>query len=278
MGSPPGLNVSTIPTATRNALLGTSSNTTVKPHPNGYYFGYTTHTPYVGDTRVTFKASTGGQASVYGEQSGSSIVPYKAASGKSLLRLDRGTLTVERMFDNATAENKVRTIILRLVRAPIVMALGIGMVLSPLEVVADIIPYVGDIVGGAISCMSASIAAVLSLIVIGIAWAANRPIISGVATSIATVGLAIIGCFIYAARQRKKNNHQIQGNQQPEQGEPDIEVWKYNQQPQMQENMQQEQGEPDIEVWEYNQQPHMQRNQQQEQGEPDIEVWKYNQH
>ena len=79
LGSPPGLNVFTIPTATRNALLGTSSNTTVKPHPNGYYFGYTTHTPYVGDTRVTFKASTGGQASVYGKQSGSSVVPYKAA-------------------------------------------------------------------------------------------------------------------------------------------------------------------------------------------------------
>ena len=241
LGSPPGLNVSTVPSSTRNALI-TGSNATVKTYPNGYYFGNTKSVPYVGHTRVTFQTSEGGQASVYGKQSGSSIVAYVAASGASLLRLDRGTVSVDEMFDKAKAENKALTMILRIVGA-IVMAVGIGMVLSPLEVVADIIPCVGDIVGGAISCVSAIIAAILSLIVIGIAWVANRPIILGIAVA----GLAIIGYFIYAARKGKQNNNQqaqMQGNMQ-----------QNNQQPQMQQN----QGEPDIEVWK---------------GEPDTPVWK----
>ena len=55
--------------------------------------------------------------------------------------------------------------------------------------------------------MSAIIAAILFLIVIGIAWVANRPII----LSIAVAGLAIIGYFIYAARKGKQIS-----NQQPQ--------------------------------------------------------------
>lgn len=183
-----------------------------KSIPYGYYFGASTSAPAVGDYEVTYTGSEGGVASIIAQQQGSSFVKYTAASGGTLYRLDRGTVSADEMFDAAKAENKMLTMILRFVGA-IVMAIGIGMVLSPLEVVADVIPCIGDIVGGAISCVSGLIAAVLSLIVIGIAWVANRPIILGVAVG----GLAIVGFLVYRMRSTKKK---------PE-GEPDIKVESY---------------------------------------------------
>ena len=125
-------------------------------------------------------------------------MPYVASSGASLYRLDQGIIPAENMFDNARDENKILTMVLRIVGA-LVMSIGIGMILNPLAVVADILPCIGDLVGGAITCVSALIGIVLSLLVIGIAWVANRPIILGVAAAL----VAIVGYFVYSGFRRK---------------------------------------------------------------------------
>jgi hypothetical protein len=52
------------------------------------------------------------------------------------------------------------------------------MILSPLVVVADVIPLVGDILGAGASLISFMATAVLAPLVIAIAWLWYRPLVS----------------------------------------------------------------------------------------------------
>ncbi len=183
-----------------NALSFSFTDNEMFSYPNGFYFGNTTTTPYVGHTRVTYQAAPGGVVSILAEQEGSTFGPYEASSGAELYRLEQGVVGAEAMFDNAKAENKAVTMVLRIVGA-MVMSIGIGLVLQPLEVVADIIPCIGDLVGAAVSCVAGLIGITLSLIVIGIAWVANRPIILGVGAA----GALVVGGLVYMGYKRKQN-------------------------------------------------------------------------
>ncbi len=190
--------------------LGVQFNTSMIPADNilaqskpesvygqGFYFG-TPNSPQVGDTRVAFDGSSGGVVSIIAKQTGSTFAPYEATSGANLYRLAMGTLGPEEMFDNATAENKVVTWALRFVGA-LVMIIGISTILQPLAVAADIIPCVGDCIGAGIGIVATLIGLFLSLIVIGIAWVANRPIILGVAVA----GTALVGLLVYNGFRKK---------------------------------------------------------------------------
>ena len=166
---------------------------------DGFYFGNSQFEAVVGDTRVQYSAASGGLVSIIAMQSGNTFLPYRAKSGSSLYYIEMGTVSASTMFDKATDDNKTLTMILRIVGA-VVMTIGIGLILNPLAVVADIIPCIGDCVECAIGVVSALIGIFLSLIVIGIAWVANRPIVLGVGLA----GAAVIGYFVYNGVQKKK--------------------------------------------------------------------------
>mmetsp|Transcript_830 Transcript_830/g.1003 ORF Transcript_830/g.1003 Transcript_830/m.1003 type:complete len:438 (-) Transcript_830:179-1492(-) len=190
--------------------LGVTFNTSMIPAYNtlaqskpesvygeGFYFG-TPSSPQVGDTRVSFDASSGGVVSIIAKQTGNTFMPYEAKSGAELYRLSMGTLNPEEMFEDAKAENKTVTWILRFVGA-LVMIMGISTILQPLAVAADIIPCVGDCIGAGIGIVATLIGLFLSLVVIGIAWVANRPIILGVAVG----GTALVGLLVFNGFRRK---------------------------------------------------------------------------
>lgn len=175
------------------------------PNPNGYgfYFGNSTTYPQVGHTRVTFEALSSGQASIIAKQIGSTFTSYTAKSGSKLYLVEKGIKTADEMFLQSEKDNKALAMVLRILGA-VLMSVGIGLVLNPLQVVADIIPCIGDIVGGAICCVSSLIGITLSLIVIGIAWVANRPIILAVGGGV----LALVGLLVWNGIRMKKNNQE----------------------------------------------------------------------
>jgi hypothetical protein len=196
------------------SLLSTSTTFDVNNIPNdnalkaqknvtsdgdGFYFGNNPLQAVVGDTRVQYDAASGGLVSIIAMQSGDSFLPYTAKSGATLYYIEMGTVPSNTMFDIAKDENKTLTMILRFVGA-LVMSIGIGLILNPLAVVADIIPCIGDCVECAIGLVSGVIGIFLSLVVIGIAWVANRPIILGVGLA----GAAVIGYFVYNGVQKKQ--------------------------------------------------------------------------
>jgi tetratricopeptide (TPR) repeat protein len=60
-----------------------------------------------------------------------------------------------------------------------VMLIGLGLVLRPLSVVADVIPIFGSIVGAGTGIVAFLLAAALSLITVAVAWVTFRPLLGG---------------------------------------------------------------------------------------------------
>jgi hypothetical protein len=194
-------NVTTLPS--NNQLV---QNMNELADSTGFYFSQRNPpNPFdasVGDTRISYKTAEGGQVSILAQQSGKTFVPWiDKDTETSIYRLEKGTVSPESMIANAEAENKVITWILRIVGMGM-MSGSIGLVLGPLEVAADIIPCIGDLVGGAITLVSTLIGVIISLVVIGIAWVANRPVL----LYSALAGLIIIGGLVYFGVRRKKTN------------------------------------------------------------------------
>ena len=56
------------------------------------------------------------------------------------------------------------------------MTLGFSLVFKPLSVLADVIPFLGNLVGAASGIIAAMLAAGISLIIIAISWITFRPL------------------------------------------------------------------------------------------------------
>jgi hypothetical protein len=140
------------------------------------YDGADPQSPAVGDTKVEFAIVPSQSVSLLAEQKGDSFGPYQTQAGNSIERLELGNIPADQMFAHAEAENKVLTWILRLVGF-ILMTVGIMIVLGPLKVFADVLPFIGSIVGMGTGFFALGVSIVLSPIVIGVAWLAYRPIL-----------------------------------------------------------------------------------------------------
>ena len=132
--------------------------------------------PTVGDVRISFKAVTPTTVSFYSKQKGDSFEPYTTANGGTLQRLSVGTHTSKELFEAAEFENTIMTWVLRFVGF-FMMWLGIVLILKPFEVMADVIPFLGNLVGAGISLAAFGVAAPLTFITIAIGWIVYRPVI-----------------------------------------------------------------------------------------------------
>ena len=145
----------------------------------------------VGDLRITFHAVNPQDVSVAARQAGSSFEPFKTTVGKSLLMLESGVVTADRMFEMAEQRSKMLTWILRVV-GWLCMVGGIGMILKPLEVIADVVPFVGSIIGFGTGLISFLVGSVIAATVVAIAWIAVRPLVGIPLLVIAVGGIAAI--------------------------------------------------------------------------------------
>ena len=66
-------------------------------------------------------------------------------AGDALLMVDTGSVPAEKMFADAVSANTLITWLLRLVGL-VLLAIGFALLLAPLGVIADFIPFVGSIV------------------------------------------------------------------------------------------------------------------------------------
>ncbi len=103
-------------------------------------------------------------------------------------------------YTESSAENTALTWILRLVGF-VLMAVGIAMVLAPLSVLADVVPFIGNIVGYGTGFLAIGTASVLSLVTIALGWIVYRPLI-GIAILAGAGGLFFL--FLKLARDRRK--------------------------------------------------------------------------
>lgn len=165
------------------------------------YMGADPSKPRNGDSRITFEVAQPGDATVVGGQKGTGFEPFKTKKMKSALEVmvRNGIMSPDKMFEAAQSDNAMLTWILRIVSL-IMLIGGFRMIFGPLEVIADVIPFIGSMVGGATTLLSIMLGGGLWFLTVALAWVVARPLI-GILMLVVAGGM--IGGIFFLASKRK---------------------------------------------------------------------------
>lgn len=167
-------------------------------HQGGYYLGEDPSSPQIGDVRVTFEVVPHATVSLVGRQTAQSITSHTTSNGGQIALLQYGSVAADAMFETAQRQNAALTWILRFV-GWVVMLLGFVLVLRPLSVLADVVPFVGDLVGIGTGLVATILASIVSLVTVAIGWIFYRPLL-GIAL------LLLAGVFVWWLLKKLKQS------------------------------------------------------------------------
>jgi hypothetical protein len=166
----------------------------------GIYLGWNPSSPVVGDYRIKYELAPLGTISVIGQQSASGFVPYQTDAGDQLLMVDTGNVPADQMFKEAEQANTVITWILRAVGL-LLLGIGFALFMSPIGVLADVIPFLGSLVRMGTGLIAFFLAIVVGTITIAIAWFYYRPLLG---IGILVVGGLVAAGIVYLGRSRRQ--------------------------------------------------------------------------
>lgn len=167
----------------------------------GLYRGENPSNPVVGDMRVRFDVLKPQTISIMAEQRGKTFQPYQPKSASATINMvTPGDKSAKEMISSAEEGNKILTWILRLVGF-VLMGVGIYLVLAPAQMFANILPFLGGLVGFALGAFSCVCAGSLSMVTIGVAWLFYRPLL-GIALLV-VAGLGAVGLVWIVRKMRK---------------------------------------------------------------------------
>jgi hypothetical protein len=169
---------------------------------SGYYLGESPAAPAIGDLRVSHEAAMPGAVSVIAKQAAGSFEPFVAKAGGTIEMLETGTVSADAMFTAAHQANKFMTWILRLLGF-ILMLIGFSLLFRPLSVLADVVPFIGSIVGMGTGFVAFLLSLPLSLLVISTAWIFYRPLVGIPLAVLAVGGFAFLIGKLIAQRKRQ---------------------------------------------------------------------------
>jgi uncharacterized membrane protein len=141
------------------------------------YLGQDPDSPVIGDVRVAFETVLPSTVTVRSEQRNQSFTAWSSSTGAQVHEIRMGTLSAKEMNAKAVSAAKIRTWLVRL-GGFFAMGLGLSIILGPLSVVLDVVPFLGSMVRGASALVAFVLAALMSLVVIAIAWFTYRPLLS----------------------------------------------------------------------------------------------------
>jgi len=154
------------------------------------YQGKDPATPAVGDIKVDYQVVNPGQVSLVAKQVGDSFDTYTTKNGTTILYLDNGSHTAEEMFKEAADSNNLMTWVLRFV-GWLLMCIGFSMLVGPINIVADIIPFFGDLVGLGTGLFGFAMGSSLALVCIAVGWIFARPLV-GILMLAGAIGIFIM--------------------------------------------------------------------------------------
>jgi hypothetical protein len=172
-----------------------------KKTASGFYQGADPDAPAVGDLRISFSVVKPQEVSVIAQQTGGTLRPYQTKAGDALEILAAGNSSAQAMFSAEQARNTRLTWILRLVGF-LAMWIGLMMVANPFKVLADVVPFLGNLVGAGLALVAAMIALPLSLLTIAIAWFVYRPLLSIILLAVG--GAAAFGIWTLIKKRQPK--------------------------------------------------------------------------
>jgi hypothetical protein len=174
------------------------SDKPVKAEGATIYVSQNRQSPAIGDLRISFSREDISEASFVGAQMGTTIAGYKASNGRQLFLSAAGNVGAADMFEAAKSENTLITWLVRF-GGLLGMFVGFALMLSILGIIADVIPFVGSIVGFGTSIIAAILTLLLGPLVIAIAWIAYRPVL---AIIVIALGFIFAAALIYLRRNK----------------------------------------------------------------------------
>ena len=162
------------------------------------YAGRDPSQPVIGDMKVSFAEVPLQTASIVAAQAGSSLAPFPTRTGTTVELISAGAVPAVEMFKEAQEDNVTFTWVLRAVGAFLTFV-GFALILRPLRVAADLIPFLGSLVGAGAGLVAMIFTAVLAPLVIALGWLWYRPL---VAIGVLIVGAAAAYGLIMLARRR----------------------------------------------------------------------------
>jgi hypothetical protein len=160
--------------------------------------------PKVGDVRVWYQILRPGIVSVMARQQGETLQAYKTKNDRSIEMIRLGEVSAEEMFEGAVETNRLMAWAIRLLGF-LFMFIGLNTLLAPLTVLVSIIPMFARILRFGTKLLTGTIALVLSLITIGVAWLLYRPLIGLAVLLVAVVIIVIFSKLKPKAKVDNKN-------------------------------------------------------------------------
>ncbi len=183
-----------------DSLDGVSSEirSNAKLNNGGIFLGNNPDSPQVGDYRIQFEKVPTGAASLVAKQKGNSFERYQAGNGTVAL-IQSGNASLEEMFATAKKGNSMLAWILR-GGGFLGILIGLSLFLKPLTVLGDMIPFLGRFLNAGLGLLSAIFAAILSFLIIAIAWIAYRPLLG----ILLLAACAVMAFFLFRLISAKK--------------------------------------------------------------------------
>lgn len=155
------------------------------------YIGNDEADPQIGDIKITWSFAKDTDVSVVAKQQDAKLIGYQTKAGNKIEILKEGNIGVDQIFEDAQSSNSILTWCLR-GAGLFICFIGFCLITSPLSVIADVVPFIGNLVGAGTALVSFIISVVLSFFTIAVAWFAYRPILSICLILAATASIYII--------------------------------------------------------------------------------------
>ncbi|MCH9650738.1 MAG: TMEM43 family protein [Deltaproteobacteria bacterium] len=164
------------------------------------YLGSSSSSPQVGDVRISFAVVPLTDVSLAAQQVGNSLAPYQTRTG-SVELLQTGTVSAADMFQKAQEANKTLTRILR-IAGFLIMVVGFRTIFKPLSVLADVLPALGNLAEKGLGAFAFALAALISLVIIAVAWLVYRPLLAFAILCLAAAAAVAVLRMVKKARLR----------------------------------------------------------------------------
>jgi len=145
---------------------------------DAFYHGQDANQPAVGDVRVHFTAVPAQTVSVAAAQSGGVLTAYRDANGYTIALAEPGVVPAAALFQDAQKAAGTLTWILRGVGF-VLMLIGFVCMTRPLTMLFAVLPFLESLVDAGAFLVAITLAVPITLLTIGIAWFAHRPLIGG---------------------------------------------------------------------------------------------------
>lgn len=157
------------------SALGNRLNKPVAVDGQGLYAGANPQTPEIGDLKISLYEVPPQFVSIIAQQTSNTLQPYLAPAGQPVSLLAIGKLSPQQIIYEAQSENKKTTWLLRFVSL-LMMIFGFVLLMRPLVILADVIPFFGSILEFGTGLIAVVIGLILWSIAVAIAWFTVRPL------------------------------------------------------------------------------------------------------